>query len=339
MRYIGGDFAQCDLARCLRKGNDTFDFFLTSSEYKPMYFETASDGLAAMIDEITKDSSAEIFFPDNYCRQTIKVILGKATNKNVTVTFYDQLKSLLKLQNKQDSIKILLIMHFNSVFDQEAIRSFEELDSRFVLIEDFVQHPLEISKRKGKYSINSLRKILPLDVAVCYGLTSKDNYIQDPSDYYKLKRKAERKKTEFLINTSNTDHEKQYLKLFKEAELSLVNDKIYLAQNLDVEILKTIDFEEILTKRRKNYKFLYSKLIGLSDIEILPGDYFQMMILTGAQQKIKVKLAEQGIFTSIHWLDSQTEISRNELSIPIDHRYDLEDMNRIFNTLSKILIG
>jgi len=150
----------------------------------------------------------------------------------------------------------------------------------------------------------------------------------------------------------NLEKENYYLNLFLEVE-ELFNSNIYPVRIPDYanKVLCGIKWDEIVKKRKKNWKTLHGLLGDLIDPiynklhkDSVPLGY---VISLSNRDYIKKKLAEKRIFAPIHWplpnqinkknFPESKKLSDSILTLPIDHRYSIDDMNYISDNIQKLI--
>lgn len=321
-KYIGGDFSNNDLDDYQQISSDLDFYFpeVVNGKYRN-YFETGTDSLAAIITEnFCVKSKVNLFIPENYCFETIERLKLKLLGFEIKLNLknYSTIEEIEFSENT-----CLIINHFNKYKQLQNDFKFQEI----VIIEDFVQAPLDISKFQTGFAINSLRKFCNLELSVSY-LKSTFNSEQFYSDYYILRRAAKLLKADYM-NSQDKNIEELYLNLFKISNQKLFTKYIYVAQSEDICTLGKLDFNKIITKRIENYNYLKSELHIIDEIEILEGEYMYFIIKCKKRDLLKKHLFTKNIFTSIHWLDSFSKLSNEILTFHIDQRYTLSDMERV----------
>lgn len=168
------------------------------------------------------------------------------------------------------------------------------------------------------------------------------------------------KRLEALVNkgkyvrTNDPDTKELSLSQFSEAEGYLNMDSYpYRMDKLSVDILSTLNEEDLIMKRKDNYLILSN---GIKNINYLQPLFENMdekccpmffpILLKENRNSIRSKLAEQDIYCPIHWplpqqvdideLTSTLSIYNSILSIPCDQRYGREDMERIITVINSI---
>jgi hypothetical protein len=113
-------------------------------------------------------------------------------------------------------------------------------------------------------------------------------------------------------------------------------------------LLKSIDYESCRLIRNKNFKILHEELSDKNQLEIdtsfINGPLCYPFL--SSRENIKKKLISKRVFTPVYWpnvlkwtTDKMFEnyLANNLVSLPIDHRYNEEDMERIINYLKQML--
>lgn len=136
---------------------------------------------------------------------------------------------------------------------------------------------------------------------------------------------------------------------YREAESLLGQQEVFYAiGNLSAAIQADLDVDDLKRKRRANYKVLLEGVQNIPGIKAVfdhfPEDvtplYFP--ILVNERGQIQNLLADNDIYAPVVWLkaencpaiDENTDlIYKQVLCIPIDQRYDVDDMQRIVKVI------
>ena len=131
---------------------------------------------------------------------------------------------------------------------------------------------------------------------------------------------------------------------FKNSDRLLDNQPIKRMSNLTSSILKGIDYKETKQKRKQNFDFLHQTLgeknmwkFSVRDDEV-PLVYPFLPAKHGGE--IKKKLIDNHIYTATYWPGQRDRTFGNMLEhelvcLPIDQRYDCDDMAYILEVLSE----
>lgn len=155
--------------------------------------------------------------------------------------------------------------------------------------------------------------------------------------------------------TSDPEQKFAYRTLFAEAERSLDRQNgVYCADPESVETMMSVNAEELRRKRFANFKHLARLLAQDDSVKPLCGQLpetavpFSFPILVEDQLKLQTELARLGVYAPVLWpIDDRAKaacefsktVSENMLSLPVDQRYTIEDMNVIYQRLKQALYG
>jgi hypothetical protein len=131
---------------------------------------------------------------------------------------------------------------------------------------------------------------------------------------------------------------------YQKAEQRLINQPIKTISKLTQKILSSIDYERVIKKRKENFIYLHEQLRYMNLIDI-PSDLnfvpFVYPLMT-ENKNLRQKLIENKIYIAKYWNEvlERHNLSRIEkdfvekiIPLPIDQRYDLEDMKRIVKVI------
>lgn len=158
------------------------------------------------------------------------------------------------------------------------------------------------------------------------------------------------------IPTQNTKHllgrlahtAEMYYNDFQNSEQAFSHMEIHKMSILSEHILKALDYQLIIQKRRENYMSLYNKLGNLNkmDFNISSTNNIPMIYpFWSNESNLRQKLIPYKIFIPQFWkcVENWTnptqgieiELSEKLYPIPIDQRYNKEDMNYIIDHILK----
>lgn len=163
----------------------------------------------------------------------------------------------------------------------------------------------------------------------------------------KLKLEASIKKYEYIYN--NKGDKDEFLLKYKEAEDWLDNQvRQYNISTSSIKIQSSLDVVSLKSKRRRNYRILLEGIKGINGISPIFKEisdnvvplYFPLYC--DCRERIQKELRDNRIYAPIIWPKNDNcptvrgdaeYIYNHILCIPIDQRYDSDDMNRIVNIL------
>lgn len=258
-------------------------------------------------------------------------------------------------QVKSHPVKAIFFINYFGFYHNEDTR---QLLKKFQhqgikLIEDSVQM-LWFQRQAfiGDYVFNSYRKFVPIDgsIVLCDIQKGFDSTIDD---YDRYMNNARMKKTAYIY--FDIGSEEEYLDAFAEAEhVYYQRPGIISMNNVSRSLLNQIDTSFIKQKRLQNFNYLHDRLIRHRKLKILfhkssikENIPLALPVLVKNRDNIRAKLRKQGIFCPVHWditkelwvydYPDSLHISKHILTLPIDQRYNSTDMNRLLDTLFKLL--
>jgi hypothetical protein len=134
---------------------------------------------------------------------------------------------------------------------------------------------------------------------------------------------------------------------FQENEL-LCGGEIAGMSKLTEYLLDSVDYEQVIAKRRSNFEFLHSVFKSTNQLQIVPDDgvpmFYPLLVNNVPDKK---QLAEKNIFIPTFWADvlkrndawftTSIAITTNLLPLPIDHRYSTDEMKQLASLLKSML--
>ncbi len=165
--------------------------------------------------------------------------------------------------------------------------------------------------------------------------------------YTDLRKKAMQLKADY-INEGKNDN-KDYLKVFDEADSLLEKEEISLASDRDILLAKSLDNEKMKSKRRENAMILREAFFDWLLFPTMKDNdcpmFVPVIIPNGKRDELRDYLIKKEIYCPVHWpeskyhvLDEKSEfIYKNELSLVCDQRYEREDMQRIVDTINEFM--
>ncbi|MBN1038439.1 MULTISPECIES: DegT/DnrJ/EryC1/StrS family aminotransferase [unclassified Clostridium] len=228
----------------------------------------------------------------------------------------------------------------------------------------------------GDYVFNSYRKFLPIDGSLVLFNKDKSlnninssnkndklvefkkinqslKYIEGNDDYFQFMEKARDVKTKFILE--GIGNENAYLNLFDRAHKAYYERKNIFKINPKHKIyLNYFPENKLLKKRNENYKYLFENLKNIKEITFLnhsenlyDNTPLVFPILIKNREYIKKQLMKRNIYIPVHWdlsnevwineFKESLSISKRILSLQIDWRYEIQDMDFLVNSLKDIL--
>lgn len=215
----------------------------------------------------------------------------------------------------------------------------------FVIL-DNVQAPFRIEKPTlADVTFTSLRKAYPVPDG---GMVLK-NGLNLPS-YHEVAKFSQYKIAASYLKEKRTCgyyDDDIYLDLFHRGEESIDDNYDTAPSDYTLRVFRNLDIRRIAVLRKRNTSHILSGLIkiGLKPcIDISENDVpLFVPILLSERDKVRKAMFSNHIFLPVHWpVEDQKKkelkrglyMSQHELSIIIDHRYSISDMDRILKVLA-----
>lgn len=337
-KYIGGEFATDDI-KVIQSQPSKFSSYFPGdiNGKKRTFLETGADSITYILKNLSSTKPLLLWIPEKFCTDTINRVTKKQQENvasRLEIRYYDGIDDI---DIEDDAVNLILLLHFNCFQKQLQEDLMKIADATgSMLIEDFTHAPLEMTKMRGAYGFSSLRKFLPLEIAVLYSTQIDETTLSTDiaSDYLKMKKKAGKIKLAFLAN-GQQDLEKEYLELFVKAEEELRNSQLTYGNASEMQQLEKVDFDSILNIRRKNYQFLHDQLNMIPGLHEQQGDYMYYMIKTKNRDRLRKHCFDRDVFPAIHWLDAKSILRNELLSFHIDHRYEQDDMKNLVKIIKQ----
>jgi len=135
-------------------------------------------------------------------------------------------------------------------------------------------------------------------------------------------------------------------KYFLSNEESLINNPIKKMSKLTQKILKSINYNKVINIRKMNFNYLLKNLNTDNELKFESNDIQVPMIypfLRKNNDRLFKRLIENKVFVAKYWPNVKVWagkdsfeyfLAENTLALPIDHRYNIEDMARIIKLIT-----
>ncbi|WP_446785276.1 hypothetical protein [Macellibacteroides fermentans] len=305
---------------------------------------------------IRKDQEPTILFPA-FCCWSMSAPFEKSgwklvyyrLNEDLTID-EEYLEELLKATEPQ---AVLTMNFYGSTSTKSAIARVKTFDERITVIEDFSHCTFcikQIFDENVNFYVSSIRK----SIGVCDGavMLSKracnNGYIQQEAAEFADKRYVAQTEKGRYNWSKDQVKKSEFLDTIRECE-GIINNisAVRPISERALKMLALVNGEGIAFARRENMKHLHQLLYGqvrmVSGLErCFEGAPFSLPILVDDQDDAQRKLAQNGIYAPVLWpiceearkvCKHSTFVADHMLSIPIDQRYNYDDMEDIAKTI------
>lgn len=295
----------------LNTGRNAFEYVLRAKKYKKVYlpFYTCD----AMLEPINKLGIDYEFY---HIDQSFRPVFDFSSIRQEDVFVYNNYFGICDEQTREIAAQCKNLIIDNS--------------------QAFYSKPI-----KGVDTFYSPRKFFGLpDGAYLYTDAFLDNEFEQDISYERCMH---------LLGRVDTGAERNY-KSFVKNDNALKEQSIKIMSELTTKLLKGIDYKNIFIRRKSNFNYLHNTLKNSNQFKFINIDeiespmVYPYLITNG--NSIKMELIKNKIFIATYWPnvlewcekeDFEYKLSTDMISIPIDQRYDTEDMKFIVDKISEYL--
>jgi len=204
------------------------------------------------------------------------------------------------------------------------------------------------------YTIGSLRKWGGHPDGA-YAVCKEGKFENKPREYNVILEtaKIEAGHAKYRYISGETEDKGEFLTLYQKAERILEKEqRLYKISPMAEAIQASMNIESLKKKRRRNYMFIYNCLAENKKIKILTPKVscddvpFYFVIFIKNRDALQKGLCEKRIYTPIIWpranilphiCEEAESFYENNLCLPIDQRYELDDMERMVDCLMAVI--
>ena len=341
---IGGEF---DISLDRLPGNYDISFlqdgYLYSSGRAALYH------ILRYIKTYMKDIHT-LMLPDYLCPS----IITTALKVDFELVFYPLSDSFQLNYVKFPSIyrknsAVLLINYFGLVSLSEQVSYLRGIDNEICIIEDNVQSFFSMwHSSESDFIFTSFRKALPLPdggwVKTSYHLDSP--IARNTFSQYKIAGAILKG-----LRPYGCFDDSLYLNLLETGEDQIDDNLNSKISDMTINLFSGIDLHKVEVLRKRNADYLQNGLKSIGIELLIPLSEgcvpLALPVYLNNRDKIRKRLFEHEIYCPVHWpkcsssfsLSKGEELYDHELSLVIDQRYGLEDMDRILTILEDSLYG
>lgn len=262
-------------------------------------------------------------------------VRGVCEKEKISISFYSITRDFLPEELTLEADEWLYLVNFYGQLDNDIIRGYVEKYERIIVdhAQAYFQMPLE-----NVDTLYTCRKFFGVaDGGILYTDTKLDREIPQDESFDRMGfvlGRFERSASEFYAEAaSNNDF--------------FADEPIKLMSKLTENLLHGIDYEAVKHKRTKNFEILHEAFGKINPLKLtVPQGAFMYPLYLEKGGEIRRKLQAKKIFIPTLWPDvfehcDESELeydyAKNILPIPVDQRYDEEDMKYIMEEIEKCM--
>lgn len=268
---------------------------------------------------------------------TCDSVLQPAKKLNLDIRFYNIDKNLMPILN--DSINDDSVLLFINYFGLNTDKIPNIISKYKNIIIDNTQ-AFFVNPINNIDTVYSPRKF--------FGVSDGGYLYTNIKNYLELKQDISYKRYEYLLKRIDLGPQKGY-KNFCDNEDELNHQDILKMSNLTSSILSSLDYNYIKNKREENFNTLHKKLksyneLTISDSILNNGPMIYPLLIKN--RYLKDHLIKNNIFVATYWKDALSRTNDNDyekylinnlVPIPIDQRYNQQDMMYIIDKIMEVI--
>lgn len=296
----------------------------------PMLHNSAialNSGRNCLVYLIRKKGIKKMWLPRFLCASVLNV----CRREGVDISFYSvNVDFSVNLDATDDWV---YLVNYYGQLSNNTIKKYKEKYPNLILdnIQAYFQKPID-----GIDTIYTCRKFFGVtDGAFLYSNIEVDDLKRDESFervHYILGR-FEKKASEFYSE-------------FTSEEEQITNWKVLRMSKLTDNLLRAIDYDQVMKKRSTNFIYLHNQLEKYNKLTLsVPDGAYMYPFYISKGFSIRKKLQEKKIYIPTLWpdvfdiceeTDLEYDMAKNILPIPVDQRYGSEEMDFIINEIKNM---
>lgn len=316
----------------------------------PIYVDSGRSAIKLLASQIKK---GKILLPSYICKSVVDSFADKFEIDYYLINEKLQIDIQSLTQKLNQDVAIVYVMHyFGKTQNKDALELIlrKKEEKEYLIIEDTTHSFLSGKQTIGDYQICSLRKWFAIpDGGVIYS----QNAIETDSI-----RKAnpsagmvcEAMLLKYLFIHNKVDCNSVYRKIFVDNEEQLDKQKeIYDISDLSDILLEYTSLKAITETRSENWNFLYNTIKNNLIYPVYQekaADFvpFAYPVFVEDRDRFRKYLIDHKIYCAVHWpieIEEQKHYGKTQfmsehlLSLPIDQRYTLEEMEYMTNIINQ----
>ena len=326
-----------------------------------VWFSTGRSATLYVLDTIEQrkqEVNKVVVLPPFTCHTVIEPFLSKGYEVHTYHVGKDLMSPIDEIRSIVNAVRPGVFL-FHRFFGKDTVKGIDTIIPELrqkgtIVIEDCTQCLYSsFKKSEADYFVGSIRKWCGVPdggFAVCREGVFKNKPTQMDIALQNAKKEASDLKYEYLFEGKGD--KSLFLNKYREAEDILdAQSSYYTISDLSALIQNNLDVQHLIQRRRVNYQVIESKLSECQNVKLvfehIEEDEVPLYcpILCIERQKIQKTLVANRIYAPVVWpkadccpeVDKDSEyVYEHILCIPIDQRYDEDDMERVVEVIKSI---
>lgn len=259
-------------------------------------------------------------------------VQGICEKLNVNYEYYDIEEDFSpKCKCYLENSEFIYVVNYYGQISNEKIQKLQIRYGNIIIdnVQAFFQKPV-----KDIDTLYSCRKFFGVpDGAYLYTNIKIEEHLEYDVSYDRMK---------FLLGRFEKTAEEFY-DLYVENNNIFIKEPLKKMSRLTKNLLRGIDYTYVIKSRNKNYEFIHKELGHLNQLKVnVPYGPFMYPLYVTQGENLKKYLIQQKIYIPTLWpevmlfADSNTvsyRYAKNIVPLPVDQRYDLQDMEHIIEII------
>lgn len=279
--------------------------------------------------------------PDWLCYTMVEAV-ERADYEYVFYGLDEQFKVTVEALDRcgfKDGDVVLIVNYFGLQVMTETAKTIKEAYPNAIVIEDDVQAYWEFADRENPYAdyrFTSLRKAFPIPDGGLVYTKRLMPIVNGVNTFAPLKIRAGKMK---YYRGMDGIKDEDYLALFKQADALIPENYDSVFSKESKCLFSGTDFQQAKHQRQTNAKYLIEGLAskGIEPLLDVPEDSVPLFvpIYLENRDEVRRKMFQYEVFCPVHWplegmpVKKGKEMAEHELSLIVDQRYTVRDMDRI----------
>lgn len=228
---------------------------------------------------------------------------------------------------------VYLVNYYGQV-NNDRIREYKKQYSNLIVdnVQAYYQPPVE-----GIDTIYTCRK---------YFGVSDGAFLYTDAELEELEQDESFERVKFLLGRFERTASEFYSEFVSEEE-EFSKFPVKKMSKLTDNLLHGIDYEMVKNRRTENFSYLHSSLKGVNKLELsIPAGAYMYPFYIKNGSEIRKKIQAKKIYVPTLWPDVfnlcgenelEYDMAKNILPIPVDQRYDIEDMVYIVDIIKDVM--